>query len=64
MFGLQPIHIIFIVIIALLIFGPARFGEIGRSLGATIKEFRSATKESAESGNEKPLKPTDSGDKG
>jgi sec-independent protein translocase protein TatA len=47
MFGLQPMHVIFIIFIALLIFGPSRFGAIGRSLGATIREFRSATKESA-----------------
>ncbi len=44
MFGLQPIHVIFIVIVALLIFGPSRFGDLGRSLGTTIREFRSATK--------------------
>ncbi len=53
MFGLQPIHVIFIVFIALLIFGPSRFGTIGRSLGATIREFRSASKEPATGEEEK-----------
>ncbi len=53
MFGLQPIHVIFIVIVALLIFGPSRFGEFGRSLGTTIREFRAASKEPAEKEEEK-----------
>lgn len=52
MFGLQPIHVIFIVIVALLIFGPSRFGELGRSLGTTIREFRSATKHPVRSEDE------------
>ncbi len=53
MLGLQPIHLIFIVIIALLIFGPSRLGDIGRSLGATIKEFRLATKDPTPSEDKK-----------
>jgi TatA/E family protein of Tat protein translocase len=53
MFGLQPIHVIFIAFIALLIFGPSRFGAIGRSLGTTIREFRAASKEPATNEEEK-----------
>lgn len=53
MFGLQPLHLIIIVFIAILIFGPSRMSDIGRSLGTTIKEFRSATKEPAASEEEK-----------
>lgn len=45
MFGLQPLHLIIIGIIALVIFGPARFGDIGRSVGSTLREFRAAAKE-------------------
>ncbi len=44
-FGLQPLHLVVIAIVALLIFGPSRLPEIGRSLGKTIREFQSATKE-------------------
>jgi sec-independent protein translocase protein TatA len=44
MFGLQPLHLIIIGVIALLIFGPARFGDIGRSVGTTLREFRAASK--------------------
>ncbi len=45
MFGLQPLHIILIVIIALLLFGPSRFTSLGRAFGKMFSEFRSATKE-------------------
>jgi sec-independent protein translocase protein TatA len=44
MFGLQPTHLILILIVALLIFGPSRLPEIGRSVGQTMKEFQRATK--------------------
>ena len=42
MFGLQPLHIIAILVLALLIFGPARLPEIGRAFGRTISEFRNS----------------------
>lgn len=38
-------ELIIILIIALLIFGPKKLPELGRSLGRGIKEFRSATNE-------------------
>ncbi len=41
-FGLQPTHLILILVVALLIFGPARLPEIGRSFGKMLGEFRSA----------------------
>jgi len=47
-FGLQPPHLIIIAIVALIIFGPSRLPEIGRSLGKTLKEFQSATKEATQ----------------
>ena len=33
MFGIQPWHIIVIVIVALVIFGPGRLPGLGRSIG-------------------------------
>ena len=42
MFGelLAPTHIIFILVVAMLIFGPKRLPDLGRSLGKGIKEFK------------------------
>jgi TatA/E family protein of Tat protein translocase len=44
-FGIQPIHIIIVAIVALIIFGPSRLPELGRSLGKSITEFRKGMKE-------------------
>ncbi len=48
-FGLQPIHLVAIFIVALLIFGPRRLPEIGRGIGKAINEFRKGTQEMTES---------------
>ncbi len=45
MYGIQPIHLILILIIALIIFGPSRLPQLGKSLGESITEFRQATKD-------------------
>jgi sec-independent protein translocase protein TatA len=47
-FGLQPVHLVFILIIALLIFGPQRLPELTRGLGQSIREFKRVTKEVAD----------------
>ncbi len=43
-FGLQPLHLIIIVVVALLIFGPSRLPEMGRGMGKMITEFRKGIK--------------------
>jgi len=48
LFGIQPIHILIIIIVAVLIFGANKLPEMGRSLGRTINEFKQGTKEAAE----------------
>jgi len=48
-FGIQPIHIVVIVLVALLIFGPKRLPEIGRSLGKALNEFRNGTRQVTDS---------------
>ena len=38
-------EIIFVVAIALLLFGPGKFAALGKSLGEGIRNFRSSVKE-------------------
>jgi TatA/E family protein of Tat protein translocase len=39
---LQPTHLILILAVALLVLGPKRLPEAGRSLGQGLKEFRAS----------------------
>ncbi len=48
-FGLQPWHLIVIAVAALIIFGPSKLPELGRSIGRSITEFRKGTREMTES---------------
>ncbi len=57
-FGIQPIHLIVIAIVALLIFGPSRLPEIGRSVGKAMTEFRHSFREMNDSLMEEVNKPT------
>ena len=42
---LQPMHLLVILGIALLVFGPKKLPELGKGLGDGIRGFRSAMKE-------------------
>lgn len=39
---LQPTHLLFILVIALLVLGPKRLPEVARALGRGLRDFRSA----------------------
>lgn len=39
---LQPTHLLFILVVALLVLGPKRLPEVARSLGRGIRDFKSA----------------------
>ena len=39
---LQPTHLLFILVVALLVLGPKRLPEVGRSLGRGLRDFRNA----------------------
>ena len=41
----SPLHILLIVGIALLLFGPSKFAALGKGLGEGIRNFKSAMKE-------------------
>ncbi len=43
----QPFHILLIIGIALLLFGPSKFADLGKGLGEGIRNFKSAVKEPA-----------------
>lgn len=45
----NPLHIVFLVVILLLVFGAKRLPEIGRSLGSGMREFKDSV-----SGESKP----------
>jgi len=40
----NPIKIALIIVVLLLVFGAKRLPEIGRSMGQSLREFKSATK--------------------
>ena len=42
---LQPMHLIVILFIALLVFGPSKLSELGKGLGDGIKNFKNAVNE-------------------
>ncbi|HEX9020534.1 MAG TPA: twin-arginine translocase TatA/TatE family subunit [Nitrospirota bacterium] len=44
----QPMHLILILLIVLIIFGPGKLPELGEGLGKSIKAFKKAMKEGSE----------------
>lgn len=43
MFNIGPEEIILILVVALLVFGPKRLPEVGRTIGRSLREFRQAS---------------------
>jgi sec-independent protein translocase protein TatA len=41
----QPMHLILILLIVLIIFGPGKLPELGEGLGKSIRSFKKAMKE-------------------
>ncbi|MGE5323809.1 MAG: twin-arginine translocase TatA/TatE family subunit [Actinomycetota bacterium] len=44
---MQPMHLLVILIIALLFFGPSKLADLGKGLGDGIRHFKGALKEDA-----------------
>lgn len=53
----NPVHLLFIAVVALLVLGPKRLPRLARALGDGIREFRAALDEGAERDPE-PERPT------
>jgi sec-independent protein translocase protein TatA len=49
--------LILILIIALVIFGPAKLPEIGKAFGSSLKEFKKATNDIVDDGEDNKDKP-------
>ena len=50
---LQPVHLFFILLIVLILFGPGKLPELGKGLGKGIKEFKDALRGGLEGSSEK-----------
>jgi len=68
-FGLGLPELVVILVVALLVFGPRKLPELGKSLGQTIREFRKATSNvakevSGEAAEAQPARPLGNGAEG
>ena len=57
---LQPTHLLIILGIALLVFGPKKLPELGKGLGESIRGFKSAMKEHPDASDETTIVEHDS----
>ena len=53
----SPVKILFVLVIALIVLGPKRLPEVGRSLGQGIREFRSSVSGVMDHHEETPVAP-------
>jgi sec-independent protein translocase protein TatA len=56
-FDISPIQIIIVLVIALLVFGPRRLPEMGRSIGRGIREFKGAVLDHDDAARARPATP-------
>ena len=47
--GLNPVHLIILLVIVLLIFGPSRLTGAGKALGEALREFKASVNETPSS---------------
>jgi sec-independent protein translocase protein TatA len=53
---MQPMHLLVILFIALLVFGPNKLSELGKGLGQGIKNFKDAVNEGQQDKTAAPKK--------
>ena len=54
----QPMHLLVILVIVLLIFGPKKLGDLGKGLGEGIRNFKSSMNEGNKPDTTTPTTPT------
>jgi sec-independent protein translocase protein TatA len=55
---MQPTHLLFVLVVALLVLGPKRLPEVGRQLGNGLRDFRAAINGEKSEPHEQPVAPT------
>jgi sec-independent protein translocase protein TatA len=52
--NIGPLELAIVLVIALIIFGPKRLPDLGRSLGSGMREFKDSLTGSGSEGDDKP----------
>ncbi len=55
----QPVHLIIILVIAVVLFGPGKLPELGSALGKSIREFKKASNEFSNAVQSSAAQPVD-----
>lgn len=50
----QPTHLLLILLICLLVFGPQKLPQLGKGLGESIREFKKSISEATSTDDSKP----------
>ncbi|HXP46941.1 MAG: twin-arginine translocase TatA/TatE family subunit [Terriglobales bacterium] len=50
----QPMHLLVIAVIAMLVFGPKKVGELGKGLGEGIRSFKQAVRDDKPASESRP----------
>jgi len=50
----RPMHLLVILVIVILVFGPKRLGELGKGLGEAIRAFRQGVRDDKPASESKP----------
>jgi TatA/E family protein of Tat protein translocase len=59
----NPVHLLFIAVVALVVLGPKRLPALARALGQAVREFRASLEEKSESAAElEPSAPASGGE--
>jgi|NGEPerStandDraft_9_1074522.scaffolds.fasta_scaffold109251_2 sec-independent protein translocase protein TatA len=50
--ALQPLHLVLILVVVLILFGPGKLPDVGKAVGKTIREFKRSTQADVEEQDE------------